>query len=233
MCHNAWSVYLYYDELSFSHYCFLYRQEILALIQFAELLVATITIAYLTFNFSKMQASIDAAIGMTKIREQARRQRTRDVTIQSSLYLFSFWFMYTANIAAMTIYYLSDHIPYNALIVANVITGTQGMILLTVYCGVRQNDQTKIITSVSESLHGYRNNETETVSMIRANAANQADQPRLSILRPESFRIFDGTPAVDSPWAAFLEDDTDSQGISDGAFETESDLSSGLLSNYK
>ena len=67
-------------------------------VQFVELLVATITIAYLWFNFTKIQSSIDAAIGMKKIKEEARKQRTRDVAIQSGIYLVSFWFMYIANI---------------------------------------------------------------------------------------------------------------------------------------
>ncbi len=204
-------------------------------IQFVELLVATITIFYLWVNFSKIQSSFETAIGMKRIREEARKQRTRDVAIQSVIYLFSFWFMYIANIVAMMMYYMMDRMPYNAQIVANVITGTQGIVLLGVYYGVRQSDSVQLPTRVHP--HDDRN---ETVSKIRANAANQSERPRLS-LTPISFRIFDGRPAEDSPWATFLEDDIESYddeistrrssetvGTSNRA--AESDLTASLLS---
>lgn len=211
-------------------------QSIIVGIQFVELLAATITICYLWFNFTKIQSSIDAAIGMTRIREEARKQRTRDVAIQSGIYLSSFWFMYIANIVAMMMYYLTDRMPYNAQIVANVITGTQGIVLLVVYYGVvKQSDSVKLPTRVHP-----RDDRNETVSKIRANAANQSERPRLS-LTPISFRIFDGIPAEDSPWAAFLEDDIESfdgDEISSRSSETvgtsnraaESDLTASLLS---
>lgn len=151
------------------------------------------------------------------------------MAIQSGIYLFSFWFMYIANIVALIIFNFSKVVPYNALIVANVITGTQGMILLGVYYGVRQRDNEK---SSPAPLGG-----NETVSMIRAKAANPAKKPRLSVLNPVSFRIFDGTPAEDSPWAAFLEDDIESfgedeintRGSSAGTLAAENDLSTSLL----
>mmetsp|Transcript_17852 Transcript_17852/g.27120 ORF Transcript_17852/g.27120 Transcript_17852/m.27120 type:complete len:402 (+) Transcript_17852:332-1537(+) len=234
----ALCTFTYYIEVNpdMSHRIF---HKVLMGVQFVELLVATITIAYLWFNFTKIQSSIDAAIGMKKIKEEARKQRTRDVAIQSGIYLVSFWFMYIANIVSMFIYYFSDHMPYNTEIVANIITGTQGIILLGVYYGVKQNDCVKLPTRVS--IHDER---YDTVSKIRANATNQEERPRLSILNPYTFRIFDGTPAEDSPWAAFLEDDIESfdgdeintqsseaEGISNRALlEAENDLTTGLLS---
>ncbi len=208
-------------------------QTIIVGIQFVELLVATITIFYLWVNFTKIQSSIDAAIGMKRIREEARKQRTRDVAIQSGIYLCSFWFMYIANIVAMMMYYLTDRMPYSAQIVANVITGTQGIVLLGVYYGVKQSDSVQLPTRVHPHDDRY-----ETVSKIRANAANQSERPRLS-LAPSSFRIFDGIPAEDSPWAKFLEDDIESYDdeISSrrssetvGTSNRESDLTASLLS---
>lgn len=204
-------------------------------IQLAELLVATVTIGYLWFNFTKIQSSIDAATGMKKIKEEARQQRTRDVAIQSVLYLSSFWFMYLVNFVTMMLYHSSDDMPYNAQIVANIITGSQGIVLMGVYYGVKQSGYDKLPIRVHA--HDHRN---ETVSKIRANAANEAKKPRLSILSPVSFRIFDGTPAEDSPWAAFLEDDIESfddNEINTQSSETdrfssgaeENDLTEGLL----
>lgn len=63
-------------------------------------------------------------------------------------------------------------------------------------------------------------------------------------MNPCTFRIFDGIPAEDNPWAAFLEDDIESfdgdeintqsseaEGISNRALlEAENDLTTGLLS---
>ena len=206
-------------------------QGILLGVQLVELLIATITISYLWINFTKIQSSIDTAIGMKRIREEARQQRTRDVAVQSALYLFSFWFMYITNIVAMMIYYLSDHVPYDAQIVANIITGSQGIVLLGVYYGVKQQGYDNLPIRVHA--HDHKN---ETVSRIRANAANEEGRrPRMSLLSATSFRIFDGTPAEDSPWAAYLEDDIESfddseinTQFSSGAQEN-SDLTEGLL----
>ena len=172
---------------------------------------------------------------MKKIKEEARKQRTRDVAIQSGLYLSSFWFMYLANIIAMVIYHFTDKMPYNAKIVANIITGSQGIVLMGVYYGVKSTGYDKLPIRVHA--HDHKN---ETVSRIRANAENEAKRPRLSILSPVSFRIFDGTPAEDSPWAAFLEDDIESfddNEINTQSSETdrfssgaeENDLTEGLL----
>ena len=206
-------------------------QGVLLGVQLVELLVATVTISYLWINFTKIQSSVDTAIGMKRIREEARQQRTRDVAVQSALYLFSFWFMYLFNIVAMMIYYFSDHVPYDTQIVANIITGSQGVVLLGVYYGVKQQGYDKLPIRVHA--HDHKN---ETVSRIRANAANEEGRrrSRLSILSVTSFRIFDGTPAEDSPWAAYLEDDIESfdeseinTQFSSGA--EESDLTEGLL----
>ena len=85
------------------------------------------------------------------------------MTIQSGLYLCSFWFMYIANIAAFMIYYLSDR---------RFITGSQGIILLGVYYGFKQSScDEKITPRVSATSHCRYH---ETVSMTRENAANQA-----------------------------------------------------------
>ncbi|KAL7499879.1 hypothetical protein ACHAWT_008727 [Skeletonema menzelii] len=224
--------YLMFSEESLPHQIW---HSVLVGIQLAELLVATVTIGYLWFNFTKIQSSIDAATGMKKIKEEARQQRTRDVAIQSVLYLSSFWFMYLVNFVTMMLYHSSDDMPYNAQIVANIITGSQGIVLMGVYYGVKQSGYDKLPIRVHA--HDHRN---ETVSKIRANAANEAKKPRLSILSPVSFRIFDGTPAEDSPWAAFLEDDIESfddNEINTQSSETdrfssgaeENDLTEGLL----
>ncbi len=217
--------------MSHSHLDLFSEMQIALLgVQLAELLVATVTISYLWINFTKIQSSIDAAIGMKRIKEEARQQRTRDVATQSALYLFSFWFMYLGHIVALMIYYFSDndHVPYDAQIVANVITGSQGIVLLGVYYGVKQQGYDKLPIRVHA--HDHKN---ETVSRIRANAGRR--RSRLSILSVTSFRIFDGTPAEDSPWAAYLEDDIESfddseinTQFSSGA-EENSDLTEGLL----
>jgi hypothetical protein len=158
-----------------------------------------------------MQKSIDAAIGMKKIREEARKQRTQDVAIQSGLYLISFWFMYLFNIICLFIYLLTDIKPYDLMICSNVVTASQGMILAGVYYGVRQKNFEKVAPAIrGGSLHSDDRNAT-TVSMIRAKAADTSThKPRLSILRPISFRIFDGTPAENSPWATYFDDDIES-----------------------
>lgn len=165
---------------------------------------------------------------MKKIREEARKQRTKDVAIQSGIYLASFWFMHIADIVAMAIYHFAHKMPFNALIVAHIITGTQGMVLLGVYYGAKQRDPDKLLARNSAVAVTFDvDDKNETVSMIRAKAANHTQRPRLSILQPASFRIFDGTPAEDSPWAAFLEDDIESTVESINTRATEADGISG------
>merc|ERR1712029_181551 len=102
---------------------------------------------------------------------------------------------------------------YDLLIVANVITATQGFILSIVYFALERMGKRSMAEEGLQlvSLASTGTQSQLSVSDIRHNARTkrQAGEDDNEPLLPCTFHIFDGTPGEDSPWAKFFEEEDD------------------------
>ena len=174
-----------------------------------ELAVGTITIAYLLCKFDTIQKEVDAAVGMKHLVEKARRRRLKEVAIETGLYLASFWFGYIPTVVEAIMRRSSGNLNYPLISASHCIFALQGFIIMMVYFTLQQRSRReRILPAPAGGAQNY-----ETVSQIRANAAiPKSKRPSLrSSANVFSFRIFDGTPAEDSPWADYFDDATDSE----------------------
>ena len=185
-----------------------------------ELTLATSTMLYLWCKFEKIQKDADNAIGMKRVLESARKRRLKEVAIQTGLYLYSFWFGYAVFIPEALVWAFSKRIVYNLIIVAHCMTASQGITLMIIYYIL----QKKPSQATDSSIEAQRN-QHDTVSKIRLNAARPTrlsfrSQGRAS-LDEYSFRIFDGEPAEDSPWAQYFSDGSEISSGLNSITETE------------
>ena len=180
-----------------------------------EMLIGTATIITLLCTFDKLQKGTDEAIGMQRIVGNARRQRLKQVAWQTGLYLLSFWFGYFPKIVDRFVRMSTGQLNFDLIITANCVFALQGFTIMVIYFALQQRSHkegVKLHGSISapdESRH-------DTVSKIRANAARQRRKSSIlssSLVSKYSFKIFDGSPAQDSPWAAYFEDESLGSGL--------------------
>lgn len=196
----------------------------IAAIVFIELLVGTFTIIYLIYHFDKIQKKSEDAIGMRAIVEEARKRRLKEVVLQTVLYLISFWFGYIPTLISHFVRVTSGNQNYPLIIFSHCIFGCQGFIILAIYFALQQRSQRKDTTNLVPASPGTETQEKhETVSKIRENAGRRrsvsAASAKSSVLSRFSFRIFDGTPAEDSPWAHHFDGAFTDSGLSDTVTE--------------
>lgn len=185
-----------------------------------ELVVGTLVIVYLLCKFDSFQKDLDEAVGLRQMIETARKRRLHDVALQTGLYLASFWFGYIPIIAD-AIYRLVTHkINYGLVAAAHCLFGLQGFIILVIYFALmnrRRRDSFFHVFVAPETNEGGRgrhqsmmNTGHETVAKIRENAANPRRVSRRSSMDQSrfSFHIFDGSPADDSPWAQYVDENS-------------------------
>jgi len=191
---------------------------------FIELAVSTLSIIYLLCTFDGVQKDIDAAIGMKRILEKARTQRLKEVAWQTGLYLASFWIGYIPPTIEMIVHLHTGELNYYLHILSSCVFALQGFIILVIYFALQEKSgrgRARIMPApeMAEGISQLDHN--MTVSRIRENAA----KPRRASMRSSrskfSFRIFDGTPAEDSPWLAYLEDASEESGVITTVFEEE------------
>ena len=179
---------------------------------------------------------------MQLIRESARREMMSSVAKQISLYLLAFWSTFVLSLIHFAYQIISDgELLYDLLIIANCIFAFQGFIFMIVYFELERIGTPKVepflqserMTRLTQniSVSGERtgrliNGQHPTVRDIRSNAKRKTEngsEEVISSRRRSSlvFNIFDGTPDAESPWAQFIDPDSDDdEGSNNGIGES-------------
>jgi len=173
---------------------------------------------YLFLGQSKKRSQ--SSKGMRKIIEAARKKMLWDVMLQIALYLFSFWGTYVLGLVHFVIQTITGKISYNLLIVANALTYSQGFIVMLVYFQLQRMTKRNDSTQQAQVCEG-RNRDTVQTIRTRASSRIGADNGIQATNRRRSnevvFSIFDGTPDESSPWAKYIDQETEE----DDEFATE------------
>ena len=143
---------------------------------------------------------------MQQIRARARSQMLKNMAIQMSVYLLSFWITWLPGFFLFVFTpWIAEELLYDLAVCANCLAAVQGLVLAGVYFTLPKLTTQKPMLPRSRVIHRRE----RTVSDIRADAA-----ARESSVAPEPdeepdfvFDIFDGTPDPDSPWASFVDED--------------------------
>lgn len=158
----------------------------------------------------KSKPEYQPAGGMTKIIEDARKRLLRDVLLQISLYLLSFWFTYVFNIIQFVIQKITGESHYNLHIFANTINYSQGTILMLVYFQLqRMTNQGFRKLPETEVCRGRNQDADLQTIRNRASSRNLFDGVDTEPCKERSFSIFDGTPDESSPWAKYIDQDSE------------------------
>jgi len=193
-----------------------------------------ITSMYCWLRRIRSEAEKSCNGGMLAVRETARREMMQSIYRQISIYLGSFWFIWVPGLISNVYTILTGDMLYNLQIFCNCIFAFQGFVFTVVYFILQTIGRPKIniqptesqvrttnITTMSTSTSGCRSQQRLTVSDIRLNAKRKAEIEDAAVedgvasddLLAESycFNIFDGTPDEASPWAQFIDPDSDNE----------------------
>ena len=177
----------------------------------------------------KIQKKLGSCRGMQQVRQAARKEMAKSISKQITTYLLSFWFTYILSIIHMAYTLASEgEYIYNLLILVNCIYALQGFIFMMVYFGLERIGTPKVeclphlqseratqnISVSGERMDRLINGQHPTVKDIRSNAKRKTEngvEEVISSRRRSSlvFNIFDGTPDAESPWAQFIDPDSD------------------------
>lgn len=164
-----------------------------------DFVTGTTVILYLWRNFSEIQGKVDNYVGIRRLIESARQKRLRDVTIQTGLYLLLFSYGYFVPIVFMWIGMASPATEYYLVIISKCLIASQGFVFTIIYFVLQKPELEVKDVYLAPSLEKRTHT---TVSKIRLNAK----LPKKTLIFPQfSFRIFDGEPAEDSPWAQYID----------------------------
>ncbi len=157
--------------------------------------------------------------GMKQIVEAARKHMLRDVLMQISLYLFAFWATYIISLIQYVVLTVTGELSYNLLIVSNAIACSQGFIVMLVYFHLQRRTRREKVDDLPPPPVCVGRNRDSDVRMIRTRATSMiADGNNVVVesctpAKPDdisrAFNIFDGTPDESSPWAKFIDPDSD------------------------
>lgn len=156
----------------------------------------------------RMQRKGEGSSGMQRVRESARRQTMRTVARQISVYLFAFWSTWVFGMIQQAYRILTGgKVLYDLLVLAQCLYASQGFVLAASYFALRRLGRVQRATYVRQSdvVQGV------TVSDIRLNAESRANESETldNSTKSYDFNIFDGVPDEDSPWAKFIDPDSD------------------------
>ena len=158
--------------------------------------------------------------GMHQVREAAKKEMLQGIAKQISLYLLAFWFTFVLGLIHNAYVLLSGgKLLYNLLIISNCVFAFQGFVFMIVYfklekMGMQKVDCEEAFASVTHrsTYNGGRPSDL-TVMGIRSNVERKSQYPleasACSSRRTSVFNIFDGIPDNDSPWAQFIDQDSD------------------------
>lgn len=160
----------------------------------------------------EIKQKLRGSVGMQQMRAKARSHMLKNMAIQMSIYLFSFWLTWVPYLFVTLISPLiSTELLFHLDLFTTCLCALQGFILAGVYFTIPIVAQKQVLPT-SESMSNPRGE--RSVEDIRADAAREAlpnselsgrNNERLSYV----FNVFDGTPDEDSPWARFFDDNCD------------------------
>ena len=154
--------------------------------------------------------------GMSVLREAFRKQMMQNMYKQVSLYLLSFWFTWMFGAIHFVYKTLSGDPAYGLHIFANCIFAFQGFVMMMVYFTLQKMGRPKVDIKQESSFPRPGYTKQLTVQDIRASAAGKSEGMSSEVISESlkssfNFNIFDGTPNEDSPWAMFIDPDTDNE----------------------
>ncbi|KAL9188855.1 hypothetical protein ACHAXT_011345 [Thalassiosira profunda] len=167
---------------------------------------------------NKLQKEIEKSRGMQRIRASAKKQMWNCFAWQMGLYLLSFWGTFVLVLVHFVHRTISGTNNYNLNILANCIISLQGFVMAMVYFTLDRMGQRKrkrlAEGSLPENATSARSQTRRelTVDEIRSNARTKSEAESSATDGEEdyTFNIFDGTPSPDSPWAKYIDQDSDS-----------------------
>ena len=165
----------------------------------------------------EQKSSATSHAGMSALRESLRKQILQNMFRQIYLYLFSFWFTWMFGAIQFANKLATGNPTYNLNIFANCVIASQGSIFMMVYFTLQKMGRPKVeslVQPAESSRPGF--NRQLTVPEIRATAKRKEKNVGVEYVpgrRRESlnFNIFDGAPDNDSPWAMFIDPDSDDE----------------------
>merc|ERR1712087_119289 len=129
------------------------------------------------------------------------------------VYFFCFWITFVFSLIQVIYVMLTNQIPYDFNIFAQVMLSSQGFVFAIAYFALQRMGGTPKVDGLPTQRDNQGRGEL-TVDIIRANAGakHQADfeidsQDDGSTADEDeyNFNIFDGTPGANSPWAKFID----------------------------
>lgn len=189
-------LHVHYEVVPWSVYVYIYLVRLNYVIGIAGIL-------FLWCNFTRIQKKVDNAVGMTQMIESARKRRHKEVTIQSGLYVFLFSYGHLIPIVvSYAKAFSSESWLFDLAVAALCMSASQGVVFITIYFACQKPEKDIGISSLN----------TE-VADIRQKAKRGSLKMRMSIRPRFTFNIFDGTPAEDSPWKEFIDNESDEDDV--------------------
>jgi len=169
--------------------------------------------------------------GMSNLRNILQKQIMQSIFRQISIYLCSFWFTWVFLVIHMVYKILSGNPAYNWNIFANCIFALQGFVYMLVYFALDRmgRPNAEHIVQQSTTANGSAPRRHRTVDDIRASVLRISENVSLGsaskrISQSFDFNVFDGTPDENSPWAMFIDPDSDEEESVDGSNEVSIDV---------
>ncbi len=170
-------------------------------------------------SLRKSKKEHQASKGMKHLIEAAKKRLLRDVMIQISLYLFSFWATYIFSLIAFIAQTVTGEKPYILLIFSNAVLDSQGFIVMLVYfqLGRRSQKDRHKLPKAPECKARNLDSNVQTIRLRASmNESGMGASPRVLKEPVEStFNIFDGIPDESSPWAKYIDHDSEDDGLDD------------------
>ncbi len=167
----------------------------------------------------KSKKEHQASKGMKHLIEAAKKRLLRDIMIQISLYLFSFWATYIFSLIAFIAQTVTGEKPYILLIFSNAVLDSQGFIVMLVYfqLGRRSQKDRHKLPKAPECKARNLDSNVQTIRLRASmNESGMGASPRVLKEPAEStFNIFDGIPDESSPWAKYIDHDSEDDGLDD------------------
>lgn len=159
----------------------------------------------------KVRKRTEGSRGMQKVRVSAQKQMMKSVSVQISVYLFSFWLTWIFSLTHEIYKITTSQLQYGLLILGNCMVASQGFVLAIDYFLLQRLGRLRVECDVTSSRSKQRP-EDLTVEDIRLSVERKAEAGSEVIddkRESYAFNIFDGVPDEDSPWARFLDQDCD------------------------
>mmetsp|Transcript_35443 Transcript_35443/g.47575 ORF Transcript_35443/g.47575 Transcript_35443/m.47575 type:complete len:437 (+) Transcript_35443:112-1422(+) len=158
------------------------------------------------------------SVGKKKLIESLRKRALKNLTAQSGLYLLSFWSTQALGYISFGYHLITGKWSYSLAIAGICCSSFQGVVLMLVYFRLEAKEDAVAVCDLpeGETEDGQRAKANAKVTVADIREAAKNTKPRswrssLSSSRRYPFNIFDGQVDESSPWAKFLNPDSDSE----------------------